>query len=571
MKRMLTTKKLQATAGTIAVGASVAVAAALSGAPALASTHVHAASAGGVLSMESAPVGQISGFNPFVQTSAGYSVGATSMFYEPLFQANLAHPAKKNGTPNIYPFLATGFKWGKGGKSITFTIRKGVKWSDGTPFTPADVAFTYTMIQKNADVNNNGLAIKGVTTSGDTVTVKFATSEYADFQEIAGTVYMVPQHIWQSVGDPGKFLNASPVGTGPYKLQSLSASGAVLTANPDYWGGPFGGKGPAVKTVQFPSLATNTSALTVLLNGSVQWSGNFIPGFQKAVGNKPIVNNSPPGNTNSFEPNLSEWPTNQLAVRQAISLALDRTAIGTQGESGQELPVTNASGLPLPVFTPYLSPSVKHMTFSPHANVAAANKVLKDAGYKKVGKYWSLNGKQVKLTITDPSAFSDYKADDILAAQELQKAGINATFEGQGTNQWFADIATGNFQLMQHWSQTAANPVQLYNDWLNSAAATKTNRAGNFEGLKDPKVDAMLAKALSTPPGPGLTKALAPLEKYVATNLPIIPTVYGATWGQYNAGDFSGWPASSGSGQYETAQPSVPTNEVVILHLTPKS
>ena len=268
----------------------------------------------------------------------------------------------------------------------------------------------------------------------------------------------MPQHIWQSVGDPGKFLNASPVGTGPYKLQSVSASGAVLTANPDYWGGPFGGKGPAVKTVQFPSLASNTSALTVLLNGSVQWSGNFIPGFQKAVGNKPIVNNSPPGNTNSFEPNLSEWPTNQLAVRQAISLALDRTAIGTQGESGQELPVTNASGLPLPVFTPYLSPSVKHMTFSPHANVAAANKVLKDAGYKKVGKYWSLNGKQVKLTITDPSGFSDYKADDILAAQELQKAGINATFLGQGTNQWFADIATGNFQLMQHWSPNGRQP-----------------------------------------------------------------------------------------------------------------
>ena len=109
MKRMLTTKKLQATAGTIAVGASVAVAAALSAAPALASTHAHAAAANGVLSMESAPVGQISGFNPFVQTSAGYSVGATSMFYEPLFQANLAQPAKKNGTPNIYPFLATGF------------------------------------------------------------------------------------------------------------------------------------------------------------------------------------------------------------------------------------------------------------------------------------------------------------------------------------------------------------------------------------------------------------------------------------------------------------------------------
>ena len=139
------------------------------------------------------------------------------------------------------------------------------------------MAFTYKLIQKNADVNNNGLAIKGVTTSGDTVTVKFATSQYANFQEIAGTVYIVPQHIWQSVGDPGKFADASPVGTGPYKLQSVSASGVVLTANPDYWGGPFGGKGPAVKTVQFPSLASNTSALTALLTDSGPVVGQLHP------------------------------------------------------------------------------------------------------------------------------------------------------------------------------------------------------------------------------------------------------------------------------------------------------
>ena len=569
MQRMLTTKKLRATAAMLAVGGSAAVAA-FSGAPALATTHAHAAAAG-VLEMESAPVGQISGFNPFTPTSAAVTVGSTSLIYEPLFQANLAQPAKKDGSPNIYPFLATGFKWGKGGKSITFTIRKGVKWSDGSAFTPADVAFTYQMLQKNADVNAGGLPITGVSTSGNTVTVKFSSSEYADFQEVAGQVYIVPKSQWASAGDPGKFLDTSPIGTGPYKVQSVSAAGAVLTANSNYWGGPFGGHGPAVKTVDFPSLSSNTSALSVLLSGQVQWSGNFIPGFEKAVAGKPLVNNSPPGNTNSFEPNLSKWPTNQLAVRQAISDALDRTAIGQQGEGGQELPVTNASGLPLPIFTPYLSPSVKGMNFSAHANDAAAAKVLKAAGYKKVGKYWALQGKVVKLTITDPSGFSDYKADDILAAKELQKAGIDATFEGLGTNQWNADMATGNFELTQHWSTTAANPVQVYNDWLNSKDATKNNRAGNFEGLKNSKVDGMLAKALATPPGPGLSKALGPIEKYVATNLPIIPTVYGATWGQYNTGAFTGWPASKGAGQYETAQPSAPTNEVVILHLKPKS
>ena len=570
MKRMLMSNRFQVAAGTLAVGTAAAVAA-FSSAPAIAHTTAHAAS-GGVLSMESSPVGEASGFNPFIPTSAAVVVGATSMIYEPLFQANLAQPAKANGTPNVYPFLATAYKWGKGGKSITFTIRKGVKWSDGQAFGPADVAFTYKLIQKNPAINGGGLPITGVSTSGDTVTVKFSGSEYADFQEVAGTVYIVPQHIWASAGDPSKFLDPTPVGTGPYTVSSIGASGVVLKANPNYWGGPFGGHGaPAVGTVQFPALASNTSALSALLTNQVQWSGNFIPGFQKAVAGKPIVNNSPPGNTNSYEPNLSEWPTNQLAVRQAISLALDRTAIGQQGEAGQELPVTNASGLPLPVFTPYLAPSVKHMALSPHANVAAANKVLKDAGYKKVGKYWALNGKVVKFAITDPSSYSDYKADDILAAKQLQNAGIDATFQGLSVNQWNADMATGHFQLTQHWSTTAATPVQLYNDWLNSKEATKTNRAGNFEGLKDAKVDSLLATAAATPPGPALAKALGPIESYVATNLPVIPTVYGSTWGQYNTGAFTGWPAAKGAGQYETAQPSAPTNEVVVLHLKPTS
>ena len=53
----------------------------------------------------------------------------------------------------------------------------------------------------------------------------------------------------------------------------------------------------------------------------------------------------------------------------------------------------------------------------------------------------------------------------------------------------------------------------------------------------------------------------------MATNLPVIPTVYGVSWGEYNTGTFSGWPTPSN--EYETAQPSAPTNEVVILHLKP--
>jgi peptide/nickel transport system substrate-binding protein len=195
--------------------------------------------------------------------------------------------------------------------------------------------------------------------------------------------------------------------------------------------------------------------------------------------------------------------------------------------------------------------------------------VLEAAGYKKVGKWFALNGKVVKLTVTDPAAYSDYAADDAIIAKDLQAAGIDATFDGLAVNQWNDDMADGDFQLTQHWSQTSVSPYQLYDDWLNGALATKSNRAGDFEGLKSSAVDADLKTLASADTVAQQVKALGPIEQYVATNLPVIPTVYGVSWGEFNTSDFTGWPTATND--YESAQPSTPTNEVVVLHLKPGS
>ena len=108
-------------------------------------------------------------FSPFAPTNATWGMGATGLIYEPLIQFDLAHP------PTYYPFLATSFSWSNGGKAITFAIRQGVKWNNGTPLTPADVAFTFNLMKKNAAINLNGLTISSVTTSGNNVTVNFPT------------------------------------------------------------------------------------------------------------------------------------------------------------------------------------------------------------------------------------------------------------------------------------------------------------------------------------------------------------------------------------------------------------
>lgn len=564
--RLLRSQKTGALKAGLLAAAALGVAA-LGAGPAAAAARTpdaHAA-ADSVLTLESSQVSTLSGgFNPFVSTSVAATIGATSLIYEPLFQADVVKP----GT--YYPFLATHFKWGRGGRSITFTIRRGVKWSDGQPFTAADVAFTYKLIKANPDINGTGIELSGVSQARNTVTLRFPSPQYANFQNIAAQVYIVPQHIWSSVGNPAQYADNSPIGTGPYTVGSVGASGLVMHANQRYWGGPFGGHGaPPVATVEFPTLAASASVLDELSSNQLDWAGNFISGLKTGFESSPSHKVwFAAVQTNTLEPNLSRWPTDQLAVREAISLAIDRSAISSQGEAGLEPRAVNASGLTLPVFDEFLSPSVARDRLSAHANARAAEQVLRQAGYKKVGRYFTLHGRQVKLSVTDPASYSDYAADDAIVARDLQKAGINATFVGQSVPAWSADMADGNFQLTAHWSQTSVSPYQLYDDWLNSKLATKKNRAGNFEGLKSAQIDAELKRLASARTIKQQAKDVAPIERFVAKNLPVIPTVYGASFDEYNTSGFSGWPTASND--YESGSPNAPTNEVVILHLHPR-
>jgi peptide/nickel transport system substrate-binding protein len=115
----------------------------------------------------------------------------------------------------------------------------------------------------------------------------------------------------------------------------------------------------------------------------------------------------------------------------------------------------------------------------------------------------------------------------------------------------------------------------MYDGWLDSALSSTATATGNFERLKDPAVDSMLAKLAGAESTADQTTALEPIAKYVAANLPIIPTTTSSQWFEYNSQNYSGWPTQDNP--YETGQPSGTNNgpgsgtdEVVILHLVPR-
>jgi peptide/nickel transport system substrate-binding protein len=526
------------------------------------------ATASNTLTMESSPETTITAdFNPFVSTAAPQGMGATGLIYEPLIQFDIAAP------PKYYPWLATAYSWSNGGKSVSFTIRQGVKWNNGTAMTPADVVSTYNLVKKFPAINLAGLPITSVSSSGNIVTINFSSPEYLNLQEIAG-VPILPASIWGNLSDPTTFTDAKPVGTGPYVLKTFTPQGFTLTKNPSYWQASM----VKVPNVYFPVYTSNTGALSALYSGAIDWTGNFIPGLQKQ-----FVNTAPayhhfweaPGSTNALMPNLSKWPTNQLAVRQAISLAVNRNLLASEGEAGLENPVTNSSGLTLPTFQAWSAPAAS-FSVSPTGSATAAAAVLVKAGYKKdAGGFYALNGKEVTIQLVSPAAYTDYAAVGTMVAQELKLAGINASFQGISVDAWNADMATGNFQLAEHWSNNGLTPYNLYANWLSSALHNGKANTGDYEGLKNAAIDAQLAKLAGDSTVAQQTADLAPIMTYVANNLPVIPITTASEWFEYNSQHWVGWPTQQNP--YETGQPTgtntgagAGTDEVVILHLSPR-
>ena len=189
MKRRINKQRLLATCAVLGTAVLLAACGSSSHKSSTASSG-NASSSGGrsaVLTVESSQQNAITqNFNPFIQSSAATLLGATSLVYEPLLQANAIKPGQ------YYNFLATGYTWSNGGKSITFTIRPGVKWSNGTPMTAADVAFTFTLIKKYPDVNTTGVNVSSASSSGNQVTLNFSAPQYANLQNIAAQTYIVP-------------------------------------------------------------------------------------------------------------------------------------------------------------------------------------------------------------------------------------------------------------------------------------------------------------------------------------------------------------------------------------------
>jgi len=521
-------------------------------------------SAATTLTLETNPIGDYTdNFNPFVSTSTGETENTSDLVYEPLLQWNITKP------DSYTKWLADSYSWNSTGTSISFQIHSGVKWSDGTAFTAKDVAYTFQLMEQNKALNTYGLPITGATASGSTATITFSQAEYSNLYAITGEVFIVPQHIWSAQSAPTTWTDPNPVGTGPFVLDRFAPQGYTLKANTSYWQGA-----PKVQEISVPAYSSNTTANQALENGQIDWAGNDVSNIQSTYVNRDPSNNHywfPATNTVIMVYNVTEAPFNDVAVRKAVSDAINRTQLSTVGEEGYEAPATSDSGLLLPNFTSEVPSSLSNDILAT-SNSSAVTTVMKNAGYALDGnKMWAKGGKEVTFTIEDPSSYTDYYEDANLIKSQLGPLGFNVSVNGVTPNKWAADLADGSFQAAIHWGSGGPTPYSQYDSWLDYTTSAAVGQAANGDlGRYDsPTVQAALKDWASTNSSSEVTKDLGIVANAMATDVPDAVLLYGAGWNEYSTKKFVGWPTSSNS--YNDPRPNNPFLEVTILHLTPVS
>ena len=409
---------------------------------------------------------------------------ALGLIYDELVQFNAAL--------KITPDLATSWAFSDGNTVLTFQLRKGVTFDDGTSFTSANVVASLARVQnpKTADASASFLAtVKKVVPVG-TYAVKLELSR-PDTSVLDGLTSVNLAMLSTKAIKAGTVAK-TPDGTGPFMYKSYTPDQSfTVTANPNYWGGT-----PKLSTVEFKTIPTESSIAAALTAHTVQLGLMTDPTVATHLSSAFRVDKTLDSSYRALMLNSTSGPfaneDNRLALECAISRQnVVQAALLGQGESIGPVPLGQYKSSPI-------------SAVCPTQNTAKAKQYLSAAGNASGFSFTVLVSDDIDATTS--AAMTEVQ-------NELAQVGITMTINNETTGQYVQDWLAGNFQATYAENGANPNPYTMYNRYFGTGASLVKPA-----GYTNPTLAGLLTTADAATTPAAETKDYAAVSTYLTKN-----------------------------------------------------
>lgn len=398
------------------------------------------------------------------------------------------------------------------GLTITYHLRKGVRWQDGAPLTAEDVVFTYSAVM---NPNNNVLSREGFDvvrsiTAVDEVTVRVTLKRR--FSPIVATLFgpdqnypILPKHLLARYSSVNQIpFNTTPVGSGPYRALWWRRSEAVgLDANTRYFGGD-----PRIKHLTWKFIPDNSTVLQQLRTHEIDAAFYADPAYLQQYRAIPgmVVARTPISGTAALFFNTEDPEMRDVRVRRAIVEAIDIPRLVRDATRGNETSDNAAAGL----FSWAFDPAVK----LPSQNLADAKALLKASGRRAITLHFILE-----------SGDAEGEQVGVALQQELRPLGINVVLRQYTPVEYMAPaesggpIFGGHFQLAFLQFLTGTDPNQLAIFGCSEVAP----RGFNLTRFCDPAIENAFQADAQNYDHAARLRYLSIVQQQLAQTLPFVP------------------------------------------------
>jgi peptide/nickel transport system substrate-binding protein len=488
--------------------------------------------------------------------------------YEFLFYYN-------HNSGEITPWLATGYQYNDDFTEITVTLREGVTWSDGVPFTAADVEYTLEMLRDKPTLVFSAQMqewIKDVEVQDDLTfrillnkpNPRWVFSFLAENSEI--NLALLPKHIWENE-DPDTFTNFDlekgwPVGTGPYRLVRTSELQMVFDRRDNWWAAETGfAELPQVERIIRIPGGDAAGIARLFAQSEVDFGGALQKGdFEAARGRNPnLVSWNAEGPvwgtadacTYILGMNNMVPPFNDRNVRWAVNHALDRSALVTLAYENSTEPMV----VPLSTFGGVLKYMEQIQDLIDKYNVdnfdlEKVDALMTEAGYSKDAEgFWAKDGTRLEVTVSSVGGLRPLGPP---LAQQLRDAGFDALVKHDDTGQITNNVRDGTQLIwLDPHCGAAQEPYPTFSHFHSKFSApvgqTTGFRWANTR-YENPEYDAILDKMEAMQPSPD-DPAYVELFRQAAdiwlNDLPEIVIAEERHVWTYNSTCWQGWPSAA--------------------------